>query len=401
MEKTIIHIDIDNFFINVEKILNPKIDIVNCPIVVSKNMKNGMVLTSNLKSRSLGITAGCPLFKAKAISKKLVVLNPHYKAYSEYSNYFINFLLNITKQVESYSIDECYIDITYLKIKKNKLYQFALNLQKSILDELKLNVTLGISYTKFLAKVATNLAKTNNICIIRHNNIKKLLWELPINNVFGIGNSTINKLNKIEIYKVKDLINYNNKELLKQILQKNYYTFIYNLFGLSNFNVNNNLFISKNKSISLSHTFNKNTKIVSCKFKKYIFTIFCDLINYLNANNLHTKCIKIKYKFNNSLNPWIMKQKGLKKYINNSNYLWECLNNFIKNNISNNENIKGFGIGFYNLLDEKISDYNIESKSINPKIGKIIRQVNKKMSNKLVSTGNYLYNNSEKHGHFE
>ena len=148
--KKIVHIDLNAFFIQVESILDPSLN--NVPAVVAYNSNRSVISTSNYLARSYGINSAMPLGLAKRLCSNLVVVNPKYHLYSEYSNKFIDFLKTKTKLVEQVSIDEAFLDLSeYLIDGKEK--EMLFDLQMEIYKKTNLKCSIGYSYTRYFARL--------------------------------------------------------------------------------------------------------------------------------------------------------------------------------------------------------------------------------------------------------
>ena len=111
--KVILHIDIDTFFLSVEKIFNPTIN-DKYPVAVAKKGKLSVILTSNYSARKLGIKSGLPLFKAYSIYPKIRIIEPHYNIYKDYSKSFFEIMRKYSPIIEIISVDECFLDVTII-----------------------------------------------------------------------------------------------------------------------------------------------------------------------------------------------------------------------------------------------------------------------------------------------
>ncbi len=202
MEKlTIMHIDMDAFFAAVEEIDNPKLK--GLPVIVGGNSKHGIVTTANYEARKFGIHSAMPIFMAKEKCPHGVFIPTRISRYREVSDKVMDILYSITNMVEPLSIDEAYLDIS--KVDMEPL-DIANLIKTKVMQETGLTLSVGISYNKFLAKLATDWNKPNGIKIITRDMIPDILLPLKINKVYGIGQKSAKKLNNIGIYTVEDLM---------------------------------------------------------------------------------------------------------------------------------------------------------------------------------------------------
>ena len=158
--KKILHVDMDAFYASVEIRDNPAYR--DIPIVVGG--RRGVVLTANYLARQYGVKSGIPSFQAAQLCGKLTFVKPRYSAYQEASDKIREIFSRYTDVVEPRSLDEAYLDVTNHK----SLYavQIAKRIQTEILEELRLTCSVGISWNKMLAKIASDWRKPHGMTLI-------------------------------------------------------------------------------------------------------------------------------------------------------------------------------------------------------------------------------------------
>ena len=247
--KKIVHIDLNAFFIQVESILNPELN--NHPAVVAYNSNRSVISTSNYLARKYGINSGQPLNIAKSLCADLIVVNPKYNLYVDYSKKFMSFLSTKTKLIEIGSIDEAYLDLTsYLEDGKEK--EMLFDLQMEIYRKLNLKCSIGYSYTRFFAKIASDYKKPLGLTLITPSNYKEIIYPLSINKVYGLGKKTCQYLQELGINTVEDLLKYDSKKM-EEFFGSRYTEIIMCLNGHSSDVVNSEKYVTK--SISTERTF--------------------------------------------------------------------------------------------------------------------------------------------------
>lgn len=153
-----------------------------------------------------GIKSAMLIFQAKILCPRAIILPGDYALYNSYSKKFFNFIKEkLTNICEHYSIDECFLDVTNVIKKYKNVLKLAQTIQKAIFNNFKLSVSIGISYNKFLGKMATDLNKPNGITMITKENFKDKIWPLPIEKMYFIGKATAKILQKIGLKTIKDL----------------------------------------------------------------------------------------------------------------------------------------------------------------------------------------------------
>lgn len=215
MSRIIVHIDLDAFFVRCEEIKNPSLE--NKPVAIGKDGRGGIVSTCSYKAREYGVKSGMPMFKAKQLCPDLIIVNGDYNYYEVLSNEFIYYTKQFTNKIEQASIDECYADFTELFKSNNLDINFFKRYQEGLYKKTKLKCSIGISITRFLAKMGSDINKPMGITIIRKKDIKKILFNRAINTYYGIGNKTSSRLKKLGINTIGDLYSsvLNNKNNLQ------------------------------------------------------------------------------------------------------------------------------------------------------------------------------------------
>ncbi|MBU3932148.1 MAG: DNA polymerase IV [Proteobacteria bacterium] len=194
--RAILHVDGDAFFTSCEEALHPELK--GKPIITGG--ERGIVACANYAAKRLGIKRGVPLHEAKRICPALVVLPSDYETYSLFSRRMFNIMRRFTPQVEEYSIDEAFADLTGMRRALRASYEvIALKIQAEIARELGITVSAGLSITKVLAKVASKHRKPAGFTVIPGRAIASCLEGLPVEKVWGIGPATTNYLNKMGV----------------------------------------------------------------------------------------------------------------------------------------------------------------------------------------------------------
>lgn len=220
MARIIMHIDLNAFFATAEQIRSP--ELINQPLVVAGVGRRGIVLTASYEARKYGIHAAMPTYMALRLYPQLKIVKPDFRWYSELSHRFIAYLRHYSSMIEVASIDECFVDMTLAMKDIKDPEAYLKHLQNGLLESTLLKSSIGLSPTKFLAKMASDMKKPMGITILRRKDIETKLWPLPIKDMFGIGKKTYPMLEKMGIRTIGDLAN-NESEAVKHVLGKFYY----------------------------------------------------------------------------------------------------------------------------------------------------------------------------------
>lgn len=214
--RVILHVDMNSFYASVEAAYNPSLKGKPLAIAGDPNQRKGIVVTSSYEARKHGVKTTMPLWEAKKLCPNLIVMPPNFDRYRMASKEMFKMLAEITPLIQPVSIDEGYMDISGCAHLGNPL-EIAEKLQQKIRQELDLPCSIGIAPNKFLAKMASDMKKPMGITILRKRDLPAKLWPLAIGEMYGIGNKTAEKLNNINIYSIKDLVEADS-HVLKSVL---------------------------------------------------------------------------------------------------------------------------------------------------------------------------------------
>lgn len=225
MARVILHIDLNAFFASVEQIKDPSTK--GKPLIVGGKFKRGVVSTASYEARKYGIHSGMPISQALKLCPHVINKEVDFASYNEYSNKFFALIKKACgNKIEIASIDECFVDFSNEYKKVKSVEKYLRNLQKNIYKELGLGCSIGVSYNKFLAKMASDMKKPMGLVILRKKDLETKLWPLPIEKMFGIGKKTAPKLRALGINTIGDLANSDEDYQVKRVLGKMYYTFL-------------------------------------------------------------------------------------------------------------------------------------------------------------------------------
>ena len=193
-QKYIALVDCDSFFVSCERTLNP--DLQGKAVCVTSGDR-GCVIARSKEAKEMGIPMGFPLFMANRDFPNCIYISANHADYGKISRQVMEVLRSVSPTVEVYSIDEAFVDLTGLsKLYKKNYYQLANYIRTKILDETGIPVSIGVSRTKSLAKLASDKAKNmeSHICIAGKCGILKLLKQTSIDEIWGIGRKLSPKL---------------------------------------------------------------------------------------------------------------------------------------------------------------------------------------------------------------
>jgi DNA polymerase-4/DNA polymerase V len=226
-EKCVLHMDGDAFFVAVEVAKNPRLR--GLPVVTGE--EKGIVSALSYEAKALGIIRGMPIFRVRKEFPRVIILPGDYKSYVRYSEKMFDIVRRYADDVEEYSIDECFADLTGLDRPLKMSYkEIGEKIKEEIVEELDLSISIGIAPTKCLAKVASKWIKPNGFTIINKSSISDFLLKIPIGKIWGIGHQTSIFLNKKGIENALQFIQ-KDREWVNANLEKPYETIWYELQG--------------------------------------------------------------------------------------------------------------------------------------------------------------------------
>jgi len=194
--QAILHIDGDAFFTSCEEAIHPELR--GKPIIAGG--ERGIVACASYAAKKKGVARGVPLHQARKICPELVILPSDYETYSLFPRRMFNVMRRFTPQVEEYSIDEAFADITGMRRTLRASYEtIAVNIKNEIARELGITVSVGLSITKVLAKVGLKHRKPNGFTCIPGKSIAIYLEHLPVEKIWGIGHATASYLHKMGV----------------------------------------------------------------------------------------------------------------------------------------------------------------------------------------------------------
>ena len=225
-DRVIFHVDANSAFLSWSaayrcKVLGEELDLREVPSVVAgdKKSRHSIILAKSTPAKKYGIHTGEPLYKALEKCPELKVVEPDYGLYVEASRHFVEMLRQFSPNVEQYSIDEAWVDMTGTQRIFGDPRLAAEQMRRRIWEELGFTVNVGISCNKILAKMAGDFEKPNKVHTLFPEEIEEKFWPLPVRNLFLVGSSTEEKLKKMGIYTIGDLANTDVKTLKKRLGQ--------------------------------------------------------------------------------------------------------------------------------------------------------------------------------------
>ena len=248
MQRVIMHSDINHCYAQIHEMMHPKLKDVPMLIGGSEEKRNGIVLARNLLAKSYGIKTAQTLWEARELCPNVLVISPDYNAYQYYSEKVKDIYREYSDQVESFGIDEAWVDLSHSTKLFGDPIEIAKEIQKRVLDEIGLTISIGLSFNKIFAKLGSDLIKPSGFVVISEENYKEKVFPLSVDQLLNVGRATTEKLNKIKIYTIGDLAKAPLSRI-SDLLGKNGEMIWSFANGLDYSTVNNQAFVRDPKSI--------------------------------------------------------------------------------------------------------------------------------------------------------
>ncbi len=219
MSRIILHSDCNCFYASVECALNPALK--GKPVAVSGNpeKRHGIILAKSEEAKKFGVKTGEAIWQAKKKCPQLITLPPNFSKYVEYSKSVKEIYYKYTDMVESFGLDEAWLDVTGSTRLFGNGYETAQKIRSRIKKELDITVSIGVSYNKIFAKLGSDYKKPDAVTLINKSNYKHMVWSLPAEDLLYVGSATKKKLNSLGIFTIGQIAN-TPVDILKKNLGK-------------------------------------------------------------------------------------------------------------------------------------------------------------------------------------
>jgi len=354
-QRKIIHVDMDAFYASVEQMDNPELQ--GKPLAVGGGGERGVVAAASYEARKFGVRSAMSGVQARRNCPDLIFVKPRFPRYKEISNQIRVIFHEYTDLVEPLSLDEAYLDVTQNKKNHPSASMIASDIRKQIFEKVGLRASAGISNSKFVAKIASDVNKPNGQKTIAPEEVEVFLEELAIEKFFGIGKVTAQKMYLHGIFTGIDLKS-KTLEFLKTHFKSS---------GEHYYNVvrgNHYSEVKPNriqKSVAAEHTFDKNLTSEIFMMER-LEAIAEELENRLKRSKVAGKTITLKIKYSDF--SMQTRSKTLAYFIKDKNILIETVRELLYQDPLK-ESVRLLGISVSNLnnaekKDEKVIDVQLK-----------------------------------------
>ena len=291
MQRKIIHIDMDAFFASVEQRDFPELR-GKC-IAVGGNEERGVIATASYEARKYGVGSAMSSVVAKRKCPQLIFVKPRFQVYKEVSNQIREIFLEYTDLVEPLSLDEAFLDVTINHKNIEIATDIANEIKQKIKERTNLTASAGVSFNKFLAKIASDYNKPDGLYVITPKMSESFIDQLPIKKFHGIGKVTAERMQMMGIHTGLDLKNLELEKLLREFGKSGKY--YYNIVrGLDFREVNPTRL---RKSSGSETTFNKDLETLE-EMQIALFPLMEDVWNWSLKTSIYGRTITVKIKHN-------------------------------------------------------------------------------------------------------
>lgn len=358
MERKIIHIDMDAFFASIEQ--RDHSQFRGKPLAVGYAGARGVVAAASYEARVFGVRSAMPSVMALQKCPELLFAPPRFQAYKEVSLQIRSIFLEYTDLVEPLSLDEAFLDVTH----NHKNMTFAMDIAQEIKDKIQtttnLTASAGVSYNKFLAKIASDYNKPNGMYVITPKRAAAFVEGLAIERFFGIGKKTAERMHHMGIFTGYDL-KQKSEDFLVEHFGKSGKVYYLNARAIDLREVNPNRI---RKSLGTENTFYEDTNVLEV-LEKELDILLDDLFRSIKKTNFKGKTLTLKVKYSDF--QITSKSKTFPDFINHFDFLrsesFELLTQVLLN-----KKIRLLGLSIKNNEVNKADDNELRRDSIQLKL---------------------------------
>ncbi|MDR1886908.1 MAG: DNA polymerase IV [Prevotellaceae bacterium] len=346
--RKIIHVDMDAFYASIEQRDNAEYR--GKPVAVGYPEARGVVAAASYEARKYGIHSAMPSVTAKKRCPHLIFVSPRFDVYHAVSGEIRAIFLEYTDMVEPLSLDEAFLDVTVNHKNIPSAILIAREIQRRIYEETRLHASAGVSYNKFLAKIASDYKKPNGFFVILPQDALKFIETLKIERFFGVGKVTAQKMHEHGIFTGWDLKQRSEMELVK-LFGKIGHTFHEYARGIDMREVVPNRIT---KSVSSETTFltDKDSLLL---LNVELYNLAKEVIQRMNEESFFGKTVTVKIKYSDF--KIITRSKTFPHKITDFYFLWNHGKDMLKQIDLSQKKIRLLGLGVSNADNEPDKKY--------------------------------------------
>ncbi len=215
--RCILHSDLNNFYASVEMLKNPELRDVPIAVTGSIKDRHGIVLAKNMLAKKAGVKTGEVLWQARKKCAGLVAVPADFPAYIRVSREVRKIYERYTDKIEAFGIDECWLDVTASRLLFGEGPKIAEDIRETVKRECGVTVSVGVSWNKIFAKLASDMKKPDAVAVVSPENYRETAWKLPVGDLLYVGRATAKKLSFFGIATIGDLARYDEGRLIQEL----------------------------------------------------------------------------------------------------------------------------------------------------------------------------------------
>ena len=346
VDRVILHCDCNSFFASVETALDPSYFGVPMAVCGIEKDRHGIVLAKNELAKAFGIKTAETVYSAKKKCPELVIVRPHYDEYVKYSRRVNSIYAEYTDLIESFGIDESWLDITASQRFFGSPMEIADQIRQRIKEEIGITVSIGISFNKVFAKLGSDYKKPDAITYIGRENFKEIVYPLPVEELLFVGQKTAQELRRLGVKTIGELASISETTLISKFGKLGCMLYKYSN-GLDDEPVVTNAHSSR-KSMSNGFTFRRDLTSIS-EWRVSIYFLAEEIGYKLRGLGLLAEGVSLTIK--DEYLKSIQRQRRLNKPTDISSDIAECALNILLDEWSEQKPIRMLTVTVFNLFD--------------------------------------------------
>ncbi|MDP9221062.1 MAG: DNA polymerase IV [Actinomycetota bacterium] len=214
---TVLHVDMDAFYASVSLLEHPELR--GQPVIVGGNGTRGVVLSATYEARTYGVHAAMPMSQARRMCPDATILPPDFEAYQEASRGVMALFADVTPMVEPLSLDEAFLDVSGATRRLGSPGRIGQLIRDRVCDEQQITCSVGVAASKFVAKLASSMAKPDGLIVVPPEGVVSFLHPLPVGALWGVGEKTEETLHRLGLRTVGDIAHIPRDTLLRAVGQ--------------------------------------------------------------------------------------------------------------------------------------------------------------------------------------
>ncbi|MBQ2661716.1 MAG: DNA polymerase IV [Clostridia bacterium] len=391
-ERTILHCDCNSYYASVESIDRPELKDVPMAVCGDPDSRHGIILAKNEEAKKYGIKTAETIFSAKRKCPHLVLVPSHHEKYAYYCEKINTIYLDYTDQVERFSVDESWLDVTGSLHLYGTGKEIADEIRRRVREEIGITVSVGVSFNKVFAKLGSDYKKPDATTVISKENYKDILFCLPVQDMLFVGKSAAKTLNSFGILTIGDIVK-SGRETMSRLLGRAGESIWENASGLDMTPVKKYDEEDGVKSVGNSITFARN--LVGKDDVHAGLTMLCDSVGArLRKQGLFCTTVQIQIRDPNFQT--IQRQKTLNTATNSTRALFENALDIFKKCYSFNSPIRLLGVTASGLTTHATVQMSLldegeeEASEKNTRLDKTVDEIRSRFGKNTISFANTI-----------